>query len=382
MISCGEPSGDLYAGALTTALRAQAPGLPVYGFGGDRLRAAGGELLGHFHGLSVTGLSEVIRTLPRTWRMYRQLIAEAERRRPDVFVAIDFADFNFRLGQALHARGIPVVYYISPQLWAWRPGRIDTMRRFVREVLVIFPFEVPIYERAGIPVSFVGHPLVELIGATRPRDVFLAGLGLAPAAPTIGLLPGSRRNEVHATWPVLVDAARVLQAQVPDIQFVVARAPGLPDALFATPATAGLRVVSVQDDTDAVISSSDVVVTASGTATVQTALHGTPMVIVYRLSPLTYRLGRPFVKVDTFGMVNLVAGRRIVPELIQDDFTPARVVAEVKRYLFDAAYTSGVRQSLAEVRAALGGAGASARAAARVLALAGVGRAHGEEARA
>lgn len=382
MISCGEPSGDLYAGALTTALRAQAPDLAVYGFGGDRLRAAGGELIGHFHGLSVTGLSEVLRTLPRTWRMYRQLIAEAERRRPDVFVAIDFADFNFRLGQALHARGIPVVYYISPQLWAWRPGRIHTMRRFVREVLVIFPFEAPIYERAGIPVSFVGHPLVELIGTTRPRHAFLAGLGLSPPAPTIGLLPGSRRNEVHATWPVLVDAARQLQAKVPDIQFVVARAPGLPDELFATSPTAGLRVALVEDDTDAVIASSDVVVTASGTATVQTALHGTPMVIVYRLSPLTYRLGRPFVKVDTFGMVNLIAGRRIVPELIQDDFTSARVVAEVERYLFDSAYTARVRQSLADVRAALGGAGASARAAARILELVGAGRAHSEEARA
>jgi lipid-A-disaccharide synthase len=382
MISCGEPSGDLYAGALATALRAQAPDVAVYGFGGDRLRAAGADLLGHFHGLSVTGLSEVLRTLPRTWRMYRHLVAEAERRRPDVFVAIDFADFNFRLGQALHARGVPVVYYISPQLWAWRPGRIHTMRRFVREMLVIFPFEAPIYERAGIPVSFVGHPLVELIGAPRPRDAFLGSLGLTPAATTIGLLPGSRRNEVHATWPVLMEAARQLQARVPGVQFVVARAPGLPDDLFATPGRDGLRVALVRDDTDAVIAASDVVVTASGTATVQTALHGTPMVIVYRLSPLTYRLGRPFVKVDTFGMVNLIAGRHIVPELIQDDFTAARVVAEVERYLTEPAYAAGVRASLADVRDALGGAGASARAAARILALVDAGRPHDAEARA
>jgi lipid-A-disaccharide synthase len=382
MISCGEPSGDLYAGALATALRAQAPDVAVYGFGGDRLRAAGAELLGHFHGLSVTGLSEVLRTLPRTWRMYRHLVAEAERRRPDVFVAIDFADFNFRLGQALHARGVPVVYYISPQLWAWRSGRIHTMRRFVREVLVIFPFEAPIYERAGIPVSFVGHPLVELIGTPPARDAFLESLGLTPAATTIGLLPGSRRNEVHATWPVLMEAATQLQARVPGVQFVVARAPGLPDELFATPGRDGLRVALVRDDTDAVIAASDVVVTASGTATVQTALHGTPMVIVYRLSPLTYRLGRPFVKVDTFGMVNLIAGRHIVPELIQDDFTAARVVAEVERYLTDPAYAAGVRASLADVRDALGGAGASARAAARILALADAGRPHDAEARA
>lgn len=365
MISCGEASGDLYAGALARALREASPGLDVFGFGGDGLQAAGASLIGHFHGLSVTGLSEVLRTLPRTWRMYRTLLAEAERRRPDVFVAIDFADFNFRLGQALHKRGIPVVYYISPQLWAWRPGRITTMQRFVDRVLVIFPFESAIYERAGIASTFVGHPLVELIGEVPPRAAFLAGLGLSPDATTITLLPGSRRNEVAATWPVLVEAARQLHGWRPSLQFVVARAPGLPDDLLPLPADLPIAVVT--DATDAALSAADLVVTASGTATVQTALHGKPMVIVYKLSPLTYRLGRPFVKVDTFGMVNLIAGRRVVPELIQDDFTPARVRAEIQRYLTDASYTAGVREALQGVRAALGGAGASARAAREVL---------------
>jgi lipid-A-disaccharide synthase len=272
------------------------------------------------------------------------------------------------------------VYYISPQLWAWRPGRINTMRRFVREVLVIFPFESAIYERAGIPVAFVGHPLVELLAAPVARDTFLGRIGLASGAPTVGLLPGSRRNEVRATWPVLISAAHHLQQQRPNIQFVVAQAPGLPDALFDTPSASGLRLARVRGDTDAVISVSDVVVTASGTATVQTALHGIPMVIVYRLSPLTYKLGRPFVKVDTFGMVNLIAGRRIVPELIQGDFTPATVVHEVDRYLADTAYADDVRRSLAEVRVALGGPGASARAASQILDIArNNGRLHGQE---
>lgn len=367
MISCGEPSGDLYAGALTTAMQERAPDVPVFGFGGDRMQAAGAELIGHFHGLSVTGLSEVLRTLPRTWRMYRRLVAEAERRRPDVFVAIDFADFNFRLGLALHARGIPVVYYISPQLWAWRQGRIHTMRHFVSRVLVIFPFELDIYRRAGIPVSFVGHPLVELITVPPDRSTFRTDAGLSADAPTIGLLPGSRRNELHQTWPILMDAARRLRAEVPGLQFLVARAPGLPDTLFDAGPGETPPMAMVQDATDAVIASSDVVITASGTATVQTALHGTPMVIVYRLSPLTYRLGRPFVKVDTFGMVNLIAGRRIVPELIQDDFTAERVVAETLRYLNDADYTRSVRAALQDVRTALGGPGASARAADEIL---------------
>lgn len=370
MISCGEHSGDLYAGALTQALKVQAPEVEVFGFGGDRTRDAGGDLVGHFEGLSVTGLSEVIRTLPRTWRMYKTLVAEAERRRPDVFVAIDFADFNFRLGQALHARGIPVVYYISPQVWAWRTGRVRTMREFVRHILVIFPFEQDIYQRASIPVTFVGHPLVELLATPPPRATFLGGLGLAPDAPTIGLLPGSRRNEVRAMWPTLLEAAQRLHTDLPDVQFVVARASGLDDALFASPRLSGLRLRMVEGDTDAVVSSSDVVVTASGTATVQTALHGTPMVIVYRLSPLTYRLGRRFVKVDTFGMVNLIAGRRIVPELIQDEFTASRVADEVRRYFADSAYTASVRTALADVRAALGGPGASARAASAILSIA------------
>ncbi len=367
MISCGEPSGDLYAGALTTALQEQAPDVRIFGFGGDRMRAAGAELIGHFHGLSVTGLSEVLRTLPRTWRMYRQLVAEAERRRPDVFVAIDFADFNFRLGRALHARGIPVAYYISPQLWAWRQGRIRTMRRFVSRVLVIFPFEVDIYRRAGIPVTFVGHPLVELITPTPDAATFRAEAGLSADAPTIGLLPGSRPNEVHQTWPVLMETARRLHGEMPGIQFLGARAPGLPDALFEPGPGPTVPIALIEDATDAVIASSDVVITASGTATVQTALHGTPMVIVYRLSPLTYKLGRPFVKVDTFGMVNLIAGRRIVPELIQDDFTPERVAAETLRYLTDADYTRSVRTALTDVQSSLGGPGASARAAREVL---------------
>jgi lipid-A-disaccharide synthase len=173
MISCGEPSGDLYAGALAAALRAQQPGLDIFGFGGPRLAAAGGTLLGSYEGLAVTGLSEVLRTLPKTWRMYRHLVDEAVRRAPDVFVAIDFADFNFRLAQALHARGIPVVYYIGPQLWAWRPARMQTIKRFATKVLVIFPFEQALYEAAGVPVEFVGHPLIDLIASRDSRAALL-----------------------------------------------------------------------------------------------------------------------------------------------------------------------------------------------------------------
>ena len=236
MISCGEASGDLYAGALVEALRRAEPDVRVFGFGGDRLAAAGAELVGDYRGHTVTGLVEVIKHLPGTYRLYRQLVAVARERRPDVFVAIDFPDFNFKLGQAIHALGIPVVYYISPQLWAWRPGRLRTMKAFVDRVLPIFPFEEKVYRDAGIPVEFVGHPLIDLATATEDRATFLRGLGLRADAPTVALLPGSRPNELREILPDLIAAARLVRRDVPGAQFVLARAPRLADDLLE-PAT-------------------------------------------------------------------------------------------------------------------------------------------------
>lgn len=378
MLSCGEPSGDVYAGALTRALRAARPDVEVFGFGGPALVEAGAELVGDYRGFSVTGLAEALRVVPRSFRMIRTLTAAAATRRPRALVLIDFPDFNFRLGRAVHALGIPVVYYISPQLWAWRPGRLHAMKTFIRKVLVIFPFESRIYEEAGMPVEFVGHPLLEIARASSPRADLLGGLGLDPAAPTVALLPGSRRNELHQILPTMVAAIPLIRRQVPSAQFLVARAPQLDDELFApltTVADAPLR--AIEGRTDDVLAASDVVITASGTATVQTAIHGAPLVIVYRLSPLTYRLGKPFVSVSTYGMVNLVAGRRVATELIQDDFTPQRTADETVSLLQDPARSSRMRQDLAEVVSRLGGPGASTRAASAVLDVAGLSP-HGE----
>jgi lipid-A-disaccharide synthase len=381
MISCGEPSGDLYAGALATEILRLEPGATVTGFGSDRLRAAGASLAGDFKGLSVTGILEVARVLPRTYAVYRQLLADAERARPDVFVAIDFPDFNFRLASALRRRGIPVVYYISPQLWAWRRGRMKTMRRLADRVLVIFPFEAPIYEAAGVPVTWVGHPILDVAVAPQPREAFLSSLGIDPVRPVVALLPGSRRNELRAILPDLARAARLIRDRVPGVHFVVARAPHLADALFdPIAAAAGTLPISLVDGrADDVLAAADVALVASGTITVQAALHECPMVVVYRLSPVTYRLGKPFVHVDTYAMANLVAGRRIVPELIQDDFTPEAVAQEALRVLTDPAYASRVRASLREVKARLGNPGASRRAAEAVLAVARAARRPGVE---
>lgn len=371
MISCGEPSGDLYAGALAREIRAQEPGAGITGFGGDHLRAAGAELLGDFRGLSVTGLLEVARLLPRTYLMYRRLVAHARATRPDVFVAIDFPDFNFTLARALRKLRIPIVYYISPQLWAWRPRRMNTMRRIADLVLVIFPFEERLYRDAGVPVEWVGHPLFDVMPEARPRPDVRAEMGVAGDAPLVALLPGSRRNEVHAILPGLIASAARIRAALPSVHFVLARAPHVGDDLLAPLASLPGAPVSIADGrADDVLHAADVALVASGTVTVQAALHQCPMVVVYRLSPWTYRLGRRFVRVDTFAMANLVAGRRVVPELIQDDFVPERVAAEALRVLTDPLAASRVRDDLRDVRTRLGEPGASRRAAAAVLRIA------------
>ena len=372
MISCGEASGDLYAGSLVAALRTINPGVETFGFGGDRLREAGARLVGDYRGFSVTGLVEALSVLPRSWRMLRTLGREAREARPDVFVAIDFPDFNFRLLPVLHALGVPIVYYVSPQVWAWRAGRLATIKRYVRRMLVIFPFEAPIYEREGVPVEFVGHPLVDQARPARPRAEILRAFGLDPDRPVLALLPGSRPNELRHILPALAGAAPRIAAAVPGVQFLVARAPSLDDALFAPLASlaqAGLPVATGLESTDDVLDGCDAAIVASGTATVQAALHGRPMAIVYRLSSLTYAIGRAFVRVPSYGMVNLVAGRRVVPELIQDRMTAETVAAEAIVLLTDRDRVARMTADLAEVRSKLGAPGASRRAAEAVMGL-------------
>ena len=374
MISCGEASGDLYAGALAGEIRRRDPSLSLWGFGGAHLREAGAEVLEDYHAFSVTGLTEAVRVLPRSYRLLRRLVDEARRRRPRALVVVDFPDFHFRLAAAVHALGIPVVYYVGPQFWAWRPGRLQAMRKFVAKALVIFPFEAALYRDAGVPVEFVGHPLIDLVGGHRSRADVLTSQGLVPSRPTVALLPGSRPNEVRAILPTILEAADRLRQSLPPVQFLLARAPGLDPGLFAGLDAAevnGLRVGTLTGMTDDVLSASDVVITASGTATVQAALHERPMVIVYRLSPLTYRLGKPFVRVETYGMVNLVAGRRVVPELIQEQLTPGSLHAATLAFLTDERLAKDTTAALREVRERLGSPGASGRAADAVLATAG-----------
>ena len=370
LVSCGEPSGDVYASDLVRHLRRGHPDLEVFGLGGDRLVQDGARLFAHVRELAVVGLWEVVSHLPRFRRIFSEVIAEADRARPDAAVLVDYPDFNLRLARALHERGIPVAYYVSPQVWAWRPGRIDAIRRTVAHMIVIFPFEEKLYRDAGVPVTFVGHPLVDLVAPSPDRAAFLGSLGLDPARPVVALLPGSRRKEIAHNLPAMRGAVALLAGRRPELQFVAAIAPSIDRAQVAAGLPPGVALAPGRAH-DA-LAAADAAIVASGTATVEAALIGTPMVVVYRLSPLTYHLGRRFVRVPHVAMANLIAGRRIVTELIQGDYTAEAAADEVMRLLGPPGLE--MRAALAEVRARLGPGGAGGRAASVVSGLMGPGK--------
>lgn len=362
LISCGEPSGDLYGGELLRHLRPRLPGLEVFGLGGDRLHEEEVQLLGHVRDLAVVGIVEVVRHLGALRRIFKRVLAEVDRQRPDLAVLVDYPSFNLRLARELKRRRVPVAYYVSPQIWAWKAWRIREIQRRVAHMLVIFPFEQEIYARAGVPVTFVGHPLVDLVRPAPDREAFLRSAGLDPSRPVLAVLPGSRTTEVRYNLPPLAAAIRLLAGRRPDLQFLLAVAPNLhPPAL--RDAVRGVPVALRAGQTHAVLGAATIAVVASGTATVEAALLGTPMVVVYRVSPLSYALGRPMVHVPHVAMANLIAGREVVRELIQADFTPERVSAEVLALIEDPARFARVREELAEVRVRLGQPGASDRAA-------------------
>ena len=355
LISSGEASGELYGAELLTALRGLHDGsVECYGMGGERMKAAGCELLVEAKDVAIVGLFEVLSHLPSLYRRFHRLLDEVDRRRPDVAVLIDFPDWNLRLARELHRRGIPVVYYVSPQLWAWRRGRIRQVQKYVREMLVIFPFERDFYLKHGVEAEFVGHPLSELAPPTITRDDFAARWGLDASKQWIALLPGSRRKELRLNLPAIVGAAQRLGTE---FEYVMPVASTL-DAGWVREQVAlcgGEINIHLCDDARAALLHSRVGVVASGTATVEAALIGTPFVMVYRLAGLTWTLGRHLVSLPHYGMVNLVAGRRVVPELIQDGFTPETVEREVRRLLPDGEPRREMLAALDEVRQKLRG---------------------------
>ena len=334
LISAGEASGELYGAQLIDALRRRVPALETFGVGGERMAAAGCRLVVHARDVAVVGLGEVVSHLPKIYGEFRKLLRAVDESRPDAAVLIDFPDFNFRLARQLHRRGIPVVYYVSPQLWAWRPRRIELVRQYVRKMLVIFPFEEPWYRERGVEAEYVGHPLADMAPPKGPFGLLSvhqhmpSDRPLQPPRHIIALLPGSRRKEVQLNLPTVLEAA----AQVDGKSAFVLPVPStVPPRLIDRLIGRSRLWINTMDDARKALAMSRAAVVASGTATVEAALIGTPFVMVYRVSALTWKLGRPLVTVPFFAMPNLIAGREVVPELVQADFTVANVVARLQQ---------------------------------------------------
>ena len=355
LISAGEASGEMYGAALLDSLRAEAARsgqvIECFGLGGQRMREAGCDTVIDANRVAVVGLAEVVSHLPQIYGEFHKLLREVDQKKPDVAVLIDFPDWNLRLAKQLHKRGIPVVYYVSPQLWAWRKGRIKQIQKYVRKMLVIFPFEQDFYAKNGVEAQFVGHPLAEIEAAKDAAE---------PHKHRIALLPGSRRKEIRMNLPTIVEAAARLKG---DYEFQIPCASTIDrewmqselDAVRRATSGAERLKIELTQDARATLAGARAAIVASGTATVEAAVIGTPMVMIYMVSPLTYFIGKNLVDVPHYGMVNLIAGRRVVPELIQTDFTAERVVAELEPLLADGARREQMLRDLDEVREKLRG---------------------------
>jgi lipid-A-disaccharide synthase len=364
MLVAGEASGDLHGADLVQALRKHISHLEVVGLGGERLRAVGMRTVADVADVATVGVVEAAGRLRCLARTYLTLSRMLRRDRPDLAIFIDFPEFNLRLARVAQRAGIPVFYYIGPQVWAWRRGRVRTVARRVDTLALVFPFEPSLYPQHGVDAEFVGHPLLDRVATTRDRPTTRRRYGLDPDRTTIALLPGSRGKEVRYMLPRLLEAAAQLHRER-DCQFLLARAGTVdPTEVAAGIARHGVEVRVVDDDTYNVINASDLVLVASGTATLETALLERPMVIVYRLSPVTYTLARLLVDIPFIGIPNIIAGRQIVPELVQGAATGPRIAAAATKILDDVTLQQTMIQQLAQVRHALGSGGAADRAAA------------------
>jgi lipid-A-disaccharide synthase len=373
LLSAGEASGDMYAARLATALK-QRMDVSIFGMGGPQMRAAGVDIVTDYSEVSVVGITEVLKRLPSLVRAMRHLVGEAERRKPPLAILTDFPGFHLRLARKLRPKGIRNVYYICPQFWAWRPWRVNLVRRRFAKALCIFPFEEEFYAEAGVPVKFIGHPLVGNVKATLTRELFCKKYGLNQESRIITILPGSRRGEISHHLPILVEALGEVRRNLPQPpEVLLAVAPGLDGQRLAAAFPAEWHVKWIEADTYNALAAADLAIVSSGTATVETALLGKPMIVIYRLSPLTARLAKPLVRTKFFSMVNLIAGRAVVPELIQDDFTPQRVAAEAMALLSATEETKArvaeMIRGLQEVQTLLGPPGAVDRAADEIVRL-------------
>ena len=383
LISAGEASGEMYGAQLIEALRGVAqqkaaelrsagqPGAAVptkawqstlasqftkasqlefFGVGGDRMRAAGCDTVVDAKDLAVVGITEILSQLPKIYGLYRQLIKEADKRKPNLAIVIDSPAFNWRVARAMKKRGIPVVYYVAPQFWAWRQGRVRLLRDYVDKALVIFPFEEQFYRERGVDATFIGHPLADLPHPTIAREDYAAQFKLDPSKHWITLMPGSRVKEVRMNLPAILEAATKLGESY---EYLLPVALTLDRSLLSS--FIGQRPITLVPESLPALWHSRAGIIASGTATVEAAMMATPFVMVYRVSPLTYLLGKPRVKIPRFAMVNLIAGEELVPELVQDDFTADQVVSRIQEILPDGVARDRMLEGMARVKKLLRG---------------------------
>jgi lipid-A-disaccharide synthase len=366
LIVAGERSGDVYGGALAQAIRTRIAGSGVFGCGGEAMRTAGVETIVDIHQVALIGISEVLSGLPKAYRAMQHLVAEAAQRKPAAAILIDSPSLNLSLAKRLKQHNIPVIYFVSPQIWAWKKWRIRKIKACVDRMLCLFEFETDIYEKAGVPVECVGHPLVDMASPSQTREEFFTRANLDPNISTVALLPGSRPTEVTFNLQTMLDAAaRVAKSHC--VQFVVASAPTIDSAWMGSQVSRGYKskapLRALSNSTHEALQYSDAAVIASGTATIEAALRECPMIVVYRVSAFTAMCARFMIDVPFYSMVNLLAGHAAVPELIQGDFTPARLADALERLLGDACARRKMVADLQKVRERLGSRGAIGRAA-------------------
>ena len=361
LLSAGEASGDMYAARLATEL-AKRVDVRIFGMGGAQMRAAGVDVVMDYDEVSVVGITEIMRHLPSLLQAMDKMVTAAEQRQPPLAILTDFPGFHLRLARKLKPRGIRNVYYICPQFWAWRPWRANLIRRRFEKALCIFPFEKEFFSKAGISTEWIGHPLVGHVAATKDRKQLCEENGFAPGSTLITVLPGSRAGELAHHLPVLQESCARIHARTPS-QFFIAAAHAKDVELLKSGWPHGLKFRVLAGESYNALAAADAAIVSSGTATVEAALLDAPMVVVYRVSPLTATLAKPLVRTPYFAMVNLIGERKVVPELVQDDFTPEKVSAEILRLLHDPNARAACRAGLAEVRNRLGPPGAVERAA-------------------
>ena len=361
LISAGEASGDMYAARLATALRARAD-VQLFGMGGTRMRDVGVEIVADCSEVSLVGIVEIAKKYPALKRVWNRLLGAVEQRKPRLAILTDFPGFHLRLARALKRHGVPCVYFVCPQFWAWRPWRANVVRRRFVRGLCIFPFEEEWYRSRGVKADFIGHPLVGNVAAKRTRAEFADACGLNASQPIVAILPGSRSGEIAHHMPTLMQACQIIQ-QGRDVQFVLALAPGVQQFQIVRYLKPDVPMRVVEDATYDALGAADLSIVSSGTATVEAALMDAPMIVVYRLAPLTAAIAKLLVRTPMFAMVNLIAGKQVVPELVQKDFTPESLAKEAIRLLNSPGARTEMRRGLAEVREKLGPPGAVERAA-------------------